>query len=122
MTYCSESSGRKQCGESFLGRTGKVSGLSFIFAVYKKQSGANFTLLRIGEDVLSEPEPRGFGFNCVGGGEGNRTPVRKPSRTAFYGCSFIFKFPPNAAIKQAAFIGSFILQATAQSFAVPVHH
>lgn len=36
-----------------------------------------------------------------GGGEGSRTPVRKPLAKAFYECSLLFKFPRKIANKQA---------------------
>jgi len=43
-----------------------------------------------------------FFVHINGGGEGNRTPVRKSVNTAFSGCIMSFKFPLQAAGIQAA--------------------
>jgi len=48
---------------------------------------------------------------CVGnpgGGEGNRTPVRKPFAGTFYERSSLFRFPCMTAKEQADLFGSFI--------------
>ena len=37
-----------------------------------------------------------------GGGEGNRTPVRKPILTVFYECSRLFTFPSYAENRRSA--------------------
>ncbi len=44
-----------------------------------------------------------------GGGEGNRTPVRKPLNATFSGCRISFVFPGKAAGIQAALRGSFLM-------------
>ncbi len=42
------------------------------------------------------------GVLCFGGGEGNRTPVRKPLDITFSGCRISTVFPGDAAGIQAA--------------------
>ena len=45
---------------------------------------------------------------AAGGGEENRTPVRKPILTAFYERILSIKFPKKIADRQAVLSGSFI--------------
>ena len=47
-------------------------------------------------------------FLLFGGGEGNRTPVRKPIRSAFYERIRLIEFPQLTANRRAENSGSFI--------------
>ena len=57
-----------------------------------------------------------------GGGEGNRTPVRKPIRRNFSGCRPSFAFPRKNAEGQAYFQGISLIKAAVREQLPPLVH
>ena len=57
-----------------------------------------------------------------GGDDGNRTRVRKPIHTTFYGCSLFFTFPCIIVNKHTMMLGSLQYTARTQALSCGVHH
>ena len=64
---------------------------ALIFAALRQKSGV-FSLLCLCQELTAGALPR---RSILGGGGGNRTPVRKPFCQGVSGCSRIFKIPRN---------------------------
>lgn len=57
-----------------------------------------------------------------GGGEGSRTPVRKPFHRTFSGCRRLFTFPFHAVNRHTAQVGRVMMRGTVNSFRTHGHH
>ena len=57
-----------------------------------------------------------------GGDDGNRTRVRKPIHTTFYGCSLFLTFPRVIVNKHTITLGSLQYTARTQALSCGVHH
>ena len=57
-----------------------------------------------------------------GGGEGDRTPVRKPFHRTFSGCRRLFTFPSHAVNRHTAQVGRVMMRGTVNSFRTHGHH
>ena len=53
---------------------------------------------------------------CIGGGEGNRTPVRKQLGKNFSGRSLLFTFPQTGGNKHSTVISSFIVRGMGKAY------
>ena len=70
------------------------------------------------------PSPMGnkFGFARFGGGEGSRTPVRKPFHGSFSGRRRSSGFPSRRAHRQTQRIGSFMMRGTLKALRTHGRH
>ncbi len=57
-----------------------------------------------------------FGFALFGGGEGNRTPVRRQLDKTFSGCSLLFTFPYPGGNKHPTGLGSFMMHGMGKAY------
>lgn len=71
------------------------------------------------ELILDEEE---FDASSSGGGEGSRTPVRKPFHRTFSGCRRLFTFPSHAVNRHTAQVGRVMMRGTVNSFRTHGHH
>ena len=66
--------------------------------------------------------PNGILIYGGGGDDGNRTRVRKPIHTTFYGCSLLLTFPRIIVNKHTMMLGSLQYTARTQALSCGVRH
>ena len=89
--------------------TKKIPSINASTKRYKKKSPYHeyVSRLSLSREKSIKSEPIRFGFTCFGGGEGSRTPVRKPVHMVFSERSRWLEFPGTVAHRQTAMSGSF---------------